>query len=217
MGKGVFVTFEGVEGSGKSTQIRLLADGLKKAGYTVTVTREPGGTTPGEALRKIALDPHTGTLDPLTELFIFAAARRELISRVITPALGAGHAVLLDRFADSTTAYQGYARGLDMEMMEQINRHVTEGAWPDRTLVLDVDVEDGLTRAVTRMAVEGSTTEARFEGEGLAFHKRVRDGYLEIAKKDPQRVKIINPGTVSAVQRAVFSSVADLFPRLAVD
>lgn len=214
MDKGVFVTFEGVEGSGKSTQIRLLADGLKKAGYTVTLTREPGGTTPGEALRKIALDPRTGGLDPLTELLIFSAARRELISRVIAPALTAGHVVLCDRFADSTTAYQGYARGLDMQMMGQLNSAVTQGAWPDRTIVLDVDAQEGLTRSVTRMAMEGSTTEARFEEEGLAFHRRVRDGYLQIAGKDPQRVKIINPGTVEDIRRAVFSSVCDLFPRL---
>jgi len=217
VGKGVFVTFEGVEGSGKSTQIRLLADGLKKAGYTVTVTREPGGTTPGEALRKIALDPGTGDLDPLTELLIFSAARRELVSRVIVPALRAGHAVLCDRFADSTTAYQGYARGLNLAMMEQLSRNVTQGAWPDRTIVLDVDVEEGLTRAVTRMAMQGSSAEARFEGEGLAFHSRVREGYLEIARGDPQRVKIIKPGTVSAVQMDVFASVSSLFPRLVVD
>ena len=217
MGKGVFVTFEGVEGSGKSTQIRLLAEALKKAGYTVTVTREPGGTAPGEALRKIALDPHTGELDPMTELLIFSAARRELISRVISPALGNGHIVLLDRFADSTTAYQGYARGLNLAMIEQLNRTVTEGAWPERTIVLDVDVEEGLTRSVTRMAMEGSTTEARFEGEGLDFHGRVRDGYLQISKKDPQRVKVIKPGTVEDIRRAVFSTVSDLFPRLTVD
>lgn len=217
MGKGVFVTFEGVEGSGKSTQIRLLADGLKKVGYTVTVTREPGGTTLGEALRKIALDPGTGNLDPLTELLIFSAARSELISRVIVPALNAGHVVLCDRFADSTTAYQGYARGLNLEMIGQFSRSITKGAWPDRTIVLDVDVEEGLTRAVTRMAMQGSSAEARFEEEGLAFHRRVRDGYLEIAREDPQRVKIIQPGTVDEVQMAVFSSVSDLFPRLAAD
>jgi dTMP kinase len=217
MDKGAFVTFEGVEGSGKSTQIRLLADGLKKAGYTVTLTREPGGTTPGEALRKIALDPHTGELDPLTELLIFSAARRELISRVIVPALKAGHVVLCDRFADSTTAYQGYARGLNMEMMGQLNRAVTQGAWPDRTIVLDMDVEEGLTRSVTRMAVQGVSDEARFEEESLTFHLRVREGYLEIASKDPQRVKIIKPGTVDEVRKAVFTSVSDLFPWLAVD
>ena len=217
MGKGVFVTFEGVEGSGKSTQIRLLADSLKKAGYAVTVTREPGGTTLGEALRKIALDPHTGDLDPLTELLIFSAARRELVSRVIVPALRAGHAVLCDRFADSTTAYQGYARGLDLAMMEQLSRNVTDGAWPDRTIVLDVDVQEGLTRAVTRMALQGVSDEARFEGESLTFHLRVREGYLEIARKDPQRVKIINPGTLDEVQKAVFTSVSDLFPQLAAE
>lgn len=217
MGKGVFVTFEGVEGSGKSTQIRLLADGLKKAGYAVTVTREPGGTTPGEALRKIALDTATGNLDPLTELLIFSAARRELVSRVIVPALKAGHAVLCDRFADSTTAYQGYARGLDLVMMDQLRHNVTDGAWPDRTIVLDMDVEEGLTRSVTRMAVQGVSDEARFEEESLTFHLRVREGYIEIASKDPQRVKIIKPGTVDEVRKAVFASVSDLFPRLTTD
>lgn len=217
MDKGVFVTFEGVEGSGKSTQIRLLADGLKKAGYTVTVTREPGGTTPGEALRKIALDPNTGNLDPLTELLIFSAARRELVSRVIVPALQAGHAVLCDRFADSTTAYQGYARGLDLVMMDQLRHNVTHGAWPDRTIVLDMDAQEGLTRSVTRMAMQGVRDEARFEEESLTFHLRVREGYLEIASKDPQRVKIIKPGTVDEVRKAVFASVSDLFPRLVGD
>lgn len=217
MSKGVFITFEGVEGSGKSTQIRLLADGLKKAGYAVTVTREPGGTTPGEALRKIALDPASGDLDPLTELLIFSAARRELISRVIAPALTAGHAVLCDRFADSTLAYQGYARGLNLAMIEQLSHNVTKGSWPDMTIVLDVDVEEGLTRSVTRMAMQGVHDEARFEEEGLAFHRKVREGYFEIAKKDPQRVRIIKPGTAEEVRKSVFSSLSSLFPRLTAD
>lgn len=217
MGKGLFITFEGVEGSGKSTQIRLLADALKKAGYAVTCIREPGGTTTGEALRKIILDPHTGGLDPLTELLIFSAARRELISRVITPSLMQGDIVLCDRYADSTMAYQGYGRGLDIGMIEQLNRYVTEGAIPDRTLILDLNVEDGLTRSVTRMAMEGSTAESRFEEEGIAFHLRVSNGYKEIARKNPQRVKVVDPGSVEEVRRRVFESVSDMFPRLSLD
>jgi len=168
--KGILITFEGVEGSGKSTQITLLSGRLKQMGLQVVVTREPGGTSVGSAIRKIALDPKTGALNPMTELMLFASARAELVGEVIRPALESGAVVLCDRFADSTTAYQGYARGMNMKIVEQINRYSSSDIWPDRTIVLDLNPAVGLARTVERMKTEGDS-EARFENEGVGFIK----------------------------------------------
>ncbi|MBI4665486.1 MAG: dTMP kinase [Nitrospinae bacterium] len=209
---GVFITFEGIEGSGKSTQINLLADRLRADGWQVVVTREPGGTPAGQALRKILLDPATGSLDSLTELLLFSAARRELVSKIIAPAVSAGQIVLCDRFADSTVAYQGYGRGMDISSIKSITQMVCGDAWPDKTIILDLPVEDGLKRASARFAVEGHA-EARFEYEGVKFHIRVREGFQKIAQAEPERVTLIGAtGDVEDVALSVYESVKRILP-----
>lgn len=212
---GIFITLEGVEGCGKSTQIELLNAKLRDAGAKTLVTREPGGTEAGAAIRKILLDPATGELDPLTELMLFSAARRELVQKVIRPALDEGRVVICDRFADSTTAYQGHARGMDPATVEGMAREVCGGVWPDRTIVLDIPVEEGLKRAIGRNDISANN-ESRFEEESLAFHERVRQGFLKIADAEPDRVKVVDAsGTIEQVQQAALDAVRDIVPELA--
>lgn len=210
--KGIFITFEGVEGSGKSTQIELLSVRLERLGLKVIRTREPGGTSAGLAIRKIVLDPKTGALTPMTELMLFSAARSELVGEIIKPALDNGAVVLCDRFADSTTAYQGYARGMSLETIERVNRYSCGDIWPDRTLILDINPAAGLARTVERMKTEGDA-EARFENAGLKFHEKVRNGFLKIAEAEPDRVKVINAEeTIDTIHEAIFNAVQDILP-----
>lgn len=212
--RGVFIVFEGVEGGGKSTQIAMLAERLRKMGFDVETTREPGGTQVGAAIRKILLSPDTGALDPMTELLLFSAARSELLASVIKPAIEDGRVVLCDRFSDSTMAYQGYGRGLDKELIEDLTGKVVGGFSPDRVVVMDLPVEDGLARAGGRMVKEGRG-EARFEDESLEFHRRVRDGFLKIAEAAPERVRIVDSTkSVEDVHEAVFNSVKDVLPKV---
>lgn len=212
--KGIFITFEGVEGSGKSTQIKLLAGRLERPGLQVVATREPGGTSAGSAIRKIVLDPKTGALAPMTELMLFSAARSQLVGEVIRPALDDGALVLCDRFADSTTAYQGYARGMSLETIERVNRYSCGDIWPDRTLIFDINPSAGLARTVERMKTEGYS-EARFENAGVQFHEKVRDGFLKIAEAEPERVKVINADdTIDSIHEAVFNAVRDVLPEI---
>lgn len=211
---GIFITLEGVEGCGKSTQIELLNAKLRDAGAKTLVTREPGGTEAGAAIRKILLDPATGELDPLTELMLFSAARRELVQKVIRPALDGGLVVICDRFADSTTAYQGHARGMDPARVAQMAREVCGDVWPDRTIVLDIPVEAGLKRAIGRNDIIANN-ESRFEEESLAFHKRVREGFLKIAEAEPDRVKVVDAsGTIEQVHQAALDAVRSIVPEL---
>ncbi len=208
--KGILITFEGVEGSGKSAQIALLSDRLKRLGLQALTTREPGGTSVGSAIRKIVLDPGTGALNPMTELMLFASARAELVGEVIRPALDNGAVVLCDRFADSTTAYQGYARGMNMKIIERVNRYSSSDIWPDRTIILDLNPAVGLGRTMERMKTEGDS-EARFENEGVEFHEKVRDGFLKIAEAEPDRVKVINADdTIDAIHEEVYKAVSDI-------
>ncbi len=192
---GVFVTFEGPEGSGKTTQILRLAAELETDGLAVVATREPGGTTVGERIRGLLLDLDGGPLQPETEVLLFCAARAELLAHVIRPALATGHLVLCDRYADATRAYQGHGRGLDAERIEAINRQATGGLEPDLTLLLDLPVERGLARRRR----EGEAWN-RFDAASLAFHQRVRQGYLELAAAAPERFVIVDadrpPGAV---------------------
>jgi dTMP kinase len=206
--RGVFVTFEGGEGCGKSTQLKLLAHRLEAAGVAVRTLREPGGTAVGEAVRAILLDPdHTG-LDDTAEILLYEAARAQLVAEVIEPALEAGEVVLCDRFYDSTTAYQGHARGIPLGHVDALNLAATGGLAPDRTIVLDVEPELGLTRATTQGA-------DRLESEDLAFHQRVRCGFLAIAAEEPDRVRVVDAsGDVDSVAERVAASLADL-PQLA--
>jgi dTMP kinase len=200
--RGVFITFEGGEGSGKSTQIARLANRLEAAGVPVRALREPGGTTQGEALRAMLLNPdHTG-LDSIAELLLYEASRAQLVADVIEPALEAGEVVLCDRFYDSTTAYQGFARGLPLDRIRQLNEIATNGLVPDRTIVLDIDPALGIARATT----DGAD---RLEAESAAFHESVRRGFLAIAAEEPARVRVIDAsGTPDAVADAVADALS---------
>ncbi len=190
MSKGFFITLEGVEGSGKTTQTALVAEALRAAGYRVTVTREPGGTRAGEAIRAIFLDPAV-SLHAAAELLLVLADRAQHVREKLKPALAAGEIVLSDRYSDSTVAYQGYGRGLDLKLLDELNRLATDGTHPDLTIVLDLAVETGLerTRARVRGDVRGPD---RFEGEQVEFHRRVREGFLTIAREQPGRVRTLD-------------------------
>jgi dTMP kinase len=192
--KGVFITFEGIEGSGKSTQIKLLRGHLTSIGRAVTLTREPGGTPIGDQIRRILLDPANKALDPAAELLLYGASRSQHLAEVIRPALAAGRVVLCDRFSDATFAYQGYGRGLSIDMISEIDRIVTGRMKPDLTLLLDIDVGAGLGRARGRNTSRGLHGESRFENEEMAFHRRVREGYLRLAGEEPGRIRVVEAG-----------------------
>jgi len=202
--KGTFITFEGTEGSGKSTQILLLANFLKSRGLRVMLTREPGGTPIGDQVRRILLDPAHTALDPKAELLLYAASRAQHLYEVILPALASGMIVLCDRFSDATLAYQGYGRGLDIEMIRALDRIVCAGTRPDLTLLFDIDAALGIARAHGRNTSRGLETEARFENEELAFHERVRQGYRTLARQEPDRIRIVD---ASPAQEAVEMNV----------
>ncbi len=188
-----FITFEGVEGSGKSTQIRLAADTLRSRGLEVTVTREPGGTTIGDALRSVLLDPAHDAMSPLAELLMIHAARAQHLEEVIRPALENHRIVLCDRFEDSTLAYQGFGRGLPSSALDALTSLHGTGPHPGLTLLFDLPVETGLARAQERNTADThGHKEARLDQEKIAFHLRVRAGFLELAGKSPQRFRIVN-------------------------
>ncbi len=189
---GKFVTFEGPEGSGKSTQIRLLAERLEKQGIDVLCTREPGGTATGEAIRNILQHNAAGEpLDARAELLLFTASRAQLMDQIILPALKKGVWVLCDRFIDSTMAYQGFARGMDIATLDAINEFAVFGRKPDLTILLDLDIEAGFKRLEERYA-DGKASHDRFEKEAREFHHRVRDGYHKLAAREPERFRIVD-------------------------
>ena len=189
---GAFITFEGIEGSGKSTQISRLLLHLTEQGRLVRLTREPGGTPIGDQVRRILLDPANRLLDPTAELLLYAASRAQHLREVILPAIAAGRTVLCDRFSDATLAYQGYGRGLSIPTIRELDRIVTAGLRPALTILLDLPAETGLGRARGRNTSQGLHNEARFENEDLLFHNRVRDGYLRLAQEEPGRIRIVN-------------------------
>ncbi len=185
----MFISFEGIEGSGKSTCMRLLAEHLERHGYSVLTTREPGGSALGRTLRHMLLDVRTTRLTNRAELFLFLADRAQHVTEVIRPALEEGQVVLCDRYVDSTLVYQGYGRGIDVDMLRQLNAHAATALMPDLTLLLDVPVEEGLARAGQRNQEEGTViSEGRFEAESMVFHGRVREGYLALAEEEPKRI-----------------------------
>jgi len=201
---GTFITFEGIEGSGKSTQIALLANYLTARGIRNVLTREPGGTLIGDQVRKILLDPANRSLDPTAELLLYAASRAQHLREIILPALANGMTVLCDRFSDATLAYQGYGRGLDIEMIRSLDRIVTTGMRPDLTILFDIEATMGIARARGRNNCLGLEAEARFENEELAFHDRVRKGYLTLVAQEPDRIRVVDAsGTSEAVQEQV--------------
>jgi dTMP kinase len=190
MAAGIFITLEGVEGSGKTTQAAILGDALRASGHRVTVTHEPGGTRAGEAIRAIFLDPAV-SLNVAAELMLVLADRAQHVREKLRPAIDDGEIVISDRYSDSTTAYQGYGRGFDLKLLGELNRLASDGMRPDFTIVLDCPVETGLAR--TRARVKGGVRGPdRFEGEQVEFHRRVRDGFLAIARDDPARVIVID-------------------------
>jgi len=209
--QGVFITFEGIEGSGKSTQIAQLHTHLTDIGKQVTLTREPGGTPIGNQIRRVLLDPSNRDLDPTAELLLYAASRAQHLREVIRPALEAGRIVLCDRFMDATLAYQGYGRGLSIPMILDLDRIVTAGLRPHLTLLLDIDPRIGVGRARGRNASQGLQNEARFEDEDILFHTRVRDGYLLLATQEPGRIRMVNAAqTVDSVQKDIRGIVDDV-------
>jgi len=202
--RGLFITFEGIEGSGKSTQIALFAKYLTSNGMRIALTREPGGTLIGDQVRKILLDPANNMLDPTAELLLYAASRAQHLHEIILPRMAEGTTVLCDRFSDATLAYQGYGRGLDCEMIRSLDRIVTTGMRPDLTLLFDIDSRLGVARARGRNTSRGLEAEARFENEEIVFHERVRQGYLALAAQEPDRIRIVDgAGTPEAVQEKI--------------
>lgn len=209
---GIFITFEGIEGSGKSTQIHLVDERLRAAGHATVLTREPGGTRIGDLIRKILLHPESAHMGPTTELLLYEAARCQHIQEVIEPSLAAGKVVLCDRYADATTAYQGAARRIDGDTVGALHRIATGGLMPKLTILLDCPVDWGLSHAMRRnreLELEG--TEDRFEKEAHDFHERVRRGYLAIAEREPERVKIVDATkSIEEVQNDVREQVEEL-------
>jgi dTMP kinase len=206
----MFVTFEGIEGCGKSTQCRLLAAWLEELGHKVLRTREPGGSALGRTLRSILLNVENRDLTPESELFLYLADRAQHVGQIIRPHLEQGWTVLCDRYADSTVVYQGYGRGLDPDLLHSFNDVAVAGLWPDLTLLIDLPVEDGLRRAMDRNARERQcASEGRFEAESLSFHGRIRNGYLRWAALHPDRFRIIDGlGTPEEVQDRVRAQVS---------
>ena len=193
----LFITFEGPEGSGKTTQLRLLADWLREQGADVLATREPGGTSISEAIRAILLDSSRTEMRPEAEILLFSAARAQIVGQVIRPHLERGGIVLCDRYADSTLAYQGYGRGLDLKTLRAITHFATGALVPDLTICLDIAIEEGLQR---KSAQEWN----RLEEQTLAFHQRVREGYLEMAAAGPERWLVVDAAqSVGGIQGVI--------------
>ena len=213
--RGVFITLEGIDGCGKSTQFKMLAEALSNRGLEVVVTREPGGTVLGERMRAVLLSNESRNLAPAAELFLMAADRAQDVAEVIRPALEAGVVVISDRYADSTVAFQGYGRGLDLDIIDDVNRLATGGLTPDITILFDLDPRHAQARLDARITGEtgfgfepGMT---RFDEEKLDFHLRVRDGYLKLASTEPERFRVLDAAQpIDRTHRQVLALVLDL-------
>jgi len=200
--RGVFITFEGPEGSGKTTHSRLLCGFLRRKGFKVLHTREPGGTLISEKIRKILLDPKNKGMDVACEMFLYMAARAQIVKEKILPALRHGRIVVCDRFTDATIAYQGYAGGMGLEIISNIAGIATDGLKPDITFLLDIDAKTGLLRA--------GRAKDRMERKSISYHNKVRNGYLSIARKEPKRVRVLSSTgeigrTQEEIRKAVFN------------
>lgn len=203
----VFISFEGVDGAGKSTQLQLLLEYLNEKGIDYVFTREPGGTPVSERIRELLLDPAHQGMSVISEAFLFAASRAELVQRVIRPALASRKVVICDRYVDSSIVYQGSAGGLPVEFISQINEMATGSLKPHRTIVLDLSPEVARER-------RGGTEADRMEQKDDWFHEQVREGYLDLAKAEPRRVKIVDAsGTVEAIQTEIRKLVDEILPR----
>jgi dTMP kinase len=205
--EGIFITFEGIEGSGKSTQMNLLAEYLKGKGYDVVVTREPGGTAVGDSVRSLVLNPNFSKMNSRTELLLNAASRTELVSEIIKPALEAGKIVLCDRFADSSLAYQGFGRGISLDEIERLNKWATLGLSPQLTIFLSIPAQCGLDRA-TRISAD------RIEKEAIEFHQKVKNGYDHLAKKYPNRIRLVDAvGSPKKIHRKIVEIVEEFLEK----
>jgi dTMP kinase len=202
---GLFFSFEGVEGSGKSTQVKLLAEYLEAKGYEVVLTREPGGSPISDEIRKILLTSSTDGISPKAELLLFLASRAEHVEKIIRPALEKGKVVITDRYTDSSLAYQGEARSLTMEDVSKLNDFATSNLYPDLTFLLDLDPENGLKRSLDRLNREGSD-ESRMEEEDQSFHEKTREAFLKIAKLDPDRFCVLD---ASETPEDIFEKIKD--------
>ena len=189
----MFITLEGIEGSGKTTQIDRLAEFLAQNGRKCVTTRQPGGTVIGENIRSILLNPENDTLAPMTELLLYLADRAQHIHEIIKPALAAGQTVVCDRYFDATVVYQGFARGLHVQLLKDLHQLLFDNLKPDVTLLLDLSPQQGLERAWQQLhSGQRVQRESRFESETIAFHEKVRAGYLDLARREPQRFHVIN-------------------------
>ncbi len=204
-----FITFEGIDGSGKSTQLRMLASELTARGLEVVTTREPGGTPLGASLRHALLDAEA-EVDPLAELLLYAADRAQHVRTLIRPQLAAGRIVISDRYSDATVAYQGAGRGFPVNLINEVVQLATEGLKPDLTLVFDLDVEEGRLRQ-TRRTTNGANKSDRLDMETDAFHTRVREAYQEIARREPERVRVIDASGSIAETHSRAMQVVELF------
>ena len=209
------ISFEGGDGSGKSTQLELLAGYLAKRGISCWCTREPGGTTLGKMLRKVLLELRNKPISPETELFLYLADRAQHVQEVIEPAIAGGQLVLCDRFTDSTLAYQGYGRGVDLDVLRRMNSIASREIVPDLTFLLDCPVGVGLSRTQTRSSGRAprssakANAEDRFERESALFHERVRRGFLELAQADPARIVVIDASrSVAAIRQEIAAIVS---------
>jgi dTMP kinase len=208
----LFITFEGVDGSGKSTHLKRAAGWLKARGVPCRVTHEPGGTPLGDALRQVFLDPRWGEIDGRVELLLVFASRRQHLLEVVEPALAAGTTVLCDRFTDSTYAYQGYGRGVELELIGQVDRLATGGRDPDRTLLFDLTPEEARRRGHSPGRRERGEAD-RLDAEGPAFYARVREGFLARSAAFPERFRLIHSaGDPAATEAQVRAALADLLP-----
>ncbi|GMR04873.1 MAG: dTMP kinase [Thermodesulfobacteriota bacterium] len=205
-----FITLEGVEGSGKSTQMELLKEYFEARGIEAVALREPGGTAAAERIRAILLNEEGYGLSHMAELFLYEACRAEVVEKVIRPALNKDRTVICDRYTDSTIAYQGYGRGLEIKAVDAMNRLATGGLVPDLTLLIDLDPAVGLKRAFSRISKKTGAKEDRFEKEEFAFHERVRNGYLKIAGAEPLRVMVID-GTKEIL--SIHSDICDIIEK----
>lgn len=209
--RGLFLSFEGTDGSGKSTQIRRLAARLTAEGYDVVDTAEPGGTDVGRQIRRILLDPANANLDPVAELLLYFASRAQNVAERIRPALEQGRIVIADRYTDSTLVYQGWGRGLGEDIIRTLHEIACRGVEPALTIYLDLDLETSLQRARTRNEGPQASGETRMDDQSIEFHKRVREGYLKLAASEARRIAVIDarPGA-DAVEAAVWKAVEPL-------
>lgn len=206
----MFITLEGIEGSGKSTQLPDIVKFLKSRGHDCIITREPGGTKIGQKIRKILLDPESNDMDPLAELLLYTADRAQHIKTIVNPLLVEGKTVLCDRYFDATVVYQGFARGLDIELINRLHEMLFNNLKPDLTILLDLQPKLGLSRAWKQIG-NGARTglEIRFEEEALEFHEKVRAGYLELSRIEPERFRVIDAsGDEEQVRKEIIEALS---------